>query len=175
MAHPASLPVALAVLAAVAACDPGTDPPRPPCTGRLSGAVTGAFTCQASATYDAGLDASTVRFDVLTLTGTALDLLLDGVTFPGPPVAGTVTDRTVGASAYDAVFAGTVDSPVLYFTVHGDVALPDLGTFSLGVTSAESPAGSAPGTYLLHGRLTASLAPFPANPAAGTVTLELEF
>jgi hypothetical protein len=112
---------------------------------------------------------------VLTLSGTALDLLLDGVTFPGPPVAGTVTDQTAGASAYVEVFAGTVDAPVLYFTVRDDVALPDLGTFSLSVTSAETPAGAPPGTYLLHGRLTASMASFPANPAAGTVTLELEF
>jgi hypothetical protein len=176
MAHPASLPVALAFLAAVAACDPGTDPPRPPCTGRLSGAVTGAFTCQASGTHAAGADASTVRFDLLAHSGTALDLLLDGVTFPGAPAVRTVTDQTAGVSAYNEVFAGTVAAPVLYFTVRDDTTLPDLGTFSLTVTSADAvPAGAPAGAYLLHGRLTATMAPFPANPAAGTVTLELEF
>lgn len=179
MAQPASLRFALAFLtavAAVAACDPGTDPPRPPCTGRLSGAVTGAFTCRASTTYGAGLDATTVRFDVLTHSGTALDLLLDGVTFPGTPAAGVVTHLTARVSAYDEVFAGTVDAPVLYFTVRDDAVLPDLGTFSLTVPSVEpGPAGAPAGTYLLHGHLAATMAPYPASLAAGTVTLELEF
>jgi hypothetical protein len=171
----------VALIASLTAGCPAPAEPDPnvpaACHGTYSGAVTGSFDCAALALRD-GAGVTTIAFDIdyVTLTGTAMDISLQGLAWDGALTPGTYAHTTNGVTGSFFVAGGTELAPISYLADWDPSAMPDLGSFTLTLDSADALAPAVSGTpYDIHGVLAVTLVPYPADEGAGTVTVAVSF
>jgi hypothetical protein len=135
------------------------------CSGSVSGAVHATYTC---ALVMAVLDKSTnVGAFTVNLNGTPPVAI--GISFPGAPVVKTYTNTDAGAVGGISILSGKS----AWMAAVGKK--PTQGSYSLKLTSVTAGSTMGPGTYTVHGTLTATLPPMAGSSATGNAMVSITF